>query len=112
MSYIPLRAEFDQWWSCYPLKRGKLAAEKKYHAARRRGVTQQQLISGVAAYVQHKPDWQEFAHPATWLNQGRWADDYSKPAPAEKPKPWVPEAYRPYIPLAERDRLQRERNGD
>jgi hypothetical protein len=99
---VKLRAEFEAWWAQYPLKRGKIAAEKKYHAARRRGATQQELLSGLAAYVQHKPSWQEWAFPQTWLHQGRWSDDYSKPVPEHAPVKRVPEAYRPYIRLADR----------
>jgi hypothetical protein len=73
--------DFQAFWQSYPRKVGKLAAEKAYEKARKRGVTQQQLLDGIAAYVQHKPAYADFCHPATWLNQGRWDDEY---APATK----------------------------
>lgn len=92
------RRDWDTWWAAYPRKVGKLAAEKAYAKARKRA-SAQDLLTGIARYIQHKPDWQAYAHPASWLNAGRWMDDYSTPAPAEKPKPFVPLAYRPYVPL-------------
>jgi hypothetical protein len=99
------RRDWDTWWAAYPRKVGKLAAEKAYAKARKRASVQD-LLTGIARYIQHKPDWQAYAHPASWLNAGRWMDDYSVPAPSEAPKPYVPPAYRPYVPLA--DRLKRE----
>ena len=73
--------DFVVFWQSYPRKIGKLAAEKAYEKTRKRGVTQQQLLDGIAAYVQHKPAYADFCHPATWLTQGRWDDEY---APASK----------------------------
>jgi hypothetical protein len=100
--------DFTEWWRNYPSKVGKLAAQKAYRAARvKHRASAQDLLSGLAAYIVHKPEWQAWAHPTTWLHQGRWADDYSKPAPAEKPKAFVPPAYRPYVRLA--DRVEREK---
>lgn len=87
--------EFEAWWAKYPLKVGKLAAEKAYLKARRRA-SEYELLDGVARYVQWKPDWMSWANPQTWLNQGRWFDDYAKPAPVTKP---VPAYLRPYVPL-------------
>lgn len=98
-----LREDFAAWWAQYPHKRGKIAADKAYRAARlKHRASAQDLLSGLAAYVQHKPAWQHWAHPTTWLHQGCWADDYSKPAPSEAPQKRVPDAYRPYVRLADR----------
>lgn len=66
--------EFDQFWRLYPLRVGKLAAVKAYAKARKTA-SQDEILQGVSRYVEHKPEWQAYAHPATWLNQGRWADE-------------------------------------
>jgi hypothetical protein len=103
MSNDDLARDFAAWWASYPSKKGKLAAEKAYRQARvKHRASAQDLLSGLAAYVQHKPDWQGWAHPTSWLHQGRWADSYDKPAPSEAPKKAIPAAYRRYVPLAER----------
>jgi hypothetical protein len=110
---LELARDFKEWWSNYPHKVARIAAEKAYRTARtKRKASAQDLLSGLAQYIVHKPEWQNWANAASWLNAGRWLDDYSTPAPSQKPAPFVPAAYRPYIPLAERDRLQRERNGN
>ena len=97
---ITIKRDFAEWWRAYPLKVGKLAAEQKYRAARtKRKASAQDLLTGLAQYIAHKPEWQHYANPGTWLHQGRWMDDYSKAAPAEKPQARVPLAYRPYVPL-------------
>lgn len=68
-------AEFETWWSGCWLKVGKLAAKQAYVKARKQhGATAEELIAGRDAYMQHKPAWQEWAHPRTWLCQGRWED--------------------------------------
>lgn len=100
---LTIKHDFADWWRGYPHKVGKLAAEKSYRTARtKRKASAQDLLTGLAAYIAHKPEWQSYANPATWLNQGRWMDDYSTPAPTERPAPFVPEAYRPYVRLADR----------
>lgn len=72
--------EFDQFWLACPRKVGKLAAQKAYGHARKSGATQAALLSGLAAYVRHKPAYAEYCHPTTWLRQGRWMDEYDAPA--------------------------------
>lgn len=69
-------AEFDEFWQCYPRKIAKLAAQKAYEKARRSGVSQQELIAGVERYIRHKPAYADWAFPASWLNKGRWADEW------------------------------------
>ena len=106
---LTLKHDFAEWWTAYPHKVAKIAADKAYRSARlKRKASAQDLLTGLANYILHKPEWQSWANPASWLNAGRWMDDYSKPAPSEKPQRFVPAAYRPYIPLAERLRLERD----
>lgn len=79
-------ADFDDWWGVYPRKVGKQKAEKAYGVARRNGVTPEQLHDGLVASVaqwrreRRPPD--KVPHPTTWLNEGRWDDDYN---PASTP---------------------------
>ncbi len=65
---------FELFWAAYPLKVGKLAAVKAYVKARQ-SASADEIMTGVRNYVRTKPDWQRWAHPATWLNQGRWMDE-------------------------------------
>lgn len=88
---------FDAFWSAYPRKVGKLAAMKAYQRART-VATAEEILAGVALYLQHKPDYADWCHPTTFLTQGRWMDDYT-PTESQKPKP---SAYQPYIRLADR----------
>ena len=74
-------SEFQDWWMHYPRKVGRLAALKAYEKARK-VASQDELLKGVAQYVKYKPGYADFAHPATWLTQGRWMDEWDAP-----PKP-------------------------
>lgn len=66
--------EFLAWWQKYPSKVGKLAALPAFTKARKLA-TFEELMSGVDRYIVNKPDYAEWAHPKTWLNQGRWMDE-------------------------------------
>lgn len=68
--------DFNDFWARFPRKIGKLAAQKAYEKTRQRGVTQQQLLEAIAAYVQYKPAYADFCHPVTWLTQGRYLDEH------------------------------------
>jgi hypothetical protein len=99
---LTLKRDFAEWWSSYPKKVSKLAAEKAYRTARiKRQASAQDLLSGLAQYLLHKPEWQSFANAASWLNAGGWMNDYR--VPAQKPVERVPLAYRPYVPLRLRE---------
>lgn len=80
---ISLQADFDAWWDQYPRKRGKNAALKAYMAARRAdgGPSALTLMNGAMRYAAERTgqDGKFTAHPATWLNQGRWDDEPEKP---------------------------------
>lgn len=72
-------AQFDQFWSTYPRRVGKISARKAWDKARKT-VDSETIIAGAVRYAQERSgeDHEFTAHPATWLNQGRWMDD---PAP-------------------------------
>jgi hypothetical protein len=72
--------EFKNFWANYPKKVGKLAAEKAYQRARKRGATAAELLEGLERYKQHLPaDPQFIVHPSTFLNQGRYMDQFDEP---------------------------------
>lgn len=72
-----LKREFDAaWWPIYPLKRAKRAALKAFIKTRREGISLEQLVQGVEAYIVGKCGDYAWCHPATWLNQGRWDDEF------------------------------------
>src|SRR5262249_31615853 len=75
-----LEAAFAEWWAQYPRKDAKLAAKKAYvaivagkHRDPEARATPQQLLAAVEAY-KFPSDPQFIKHPATWLNDGSWAD--------------------------------------
>lgn len=72
---------FDRFWSAYPRKVGKPAAEKAWAKAVR-STPVETIMAGLSKYIaerqrdsRSKEDMLKFtAHPATWLNQERWND--------------------------------------
>ena len=69
---------FDAFWTAFPKRVGKLAAEKAYSKALKLA-TLPELLAGVERYKQSKPAYADWCHPATWLNQGRWMDEGTTP---------------------------------
>lgn len=71
-----VRESFELWWSEYPRKEGKAAAEKAYRKALK-AATAPQLLAGLRAYKLAKIGTEKafIKMPAGWLNEGRWADD-------------------------------------
>lgn len=67
---------FDEFWSAYPRKIGKKAARREYEKALKE-TDHETIMAGVESYKRNKPDYADWCHPRTWLNQGRWEDDYS-----------------------------------
>lgn len=66
--------EFEQFWTRYPRKVGRLVAEQKFKAARKQA-TLEDILAGVDRYVASKPEYADWCHPKTWLSQGRWMDE-------------------------------------
>ncbi len=75
--------DFDQFWQAYPRKVGKLAARKAFDKAIRNGATLMQILTGVGLYLQYKPVYADYCHPASWLNAGRWMDEWTEPVPTK-----------------------------
>lgn len=70
--------DFDVFWQRYPRRIGRIAAQKAYVKARKTA-TADDIIAGVDRYIAHKPQYADYCHPTTWLNQGRWMDEYTAP---------------------------------
>ena len=77
--------EFRAFWACYPRRVGKLDAQKAYKKARKLA-SAEAILDGVERYKRTKPDWQDWAHPSTWLNKGRWMDEEDVPVVKAKPE--------------------------
>lgn len=62
--------DFGDFWTLYPRKVGKLAAERAYAVARRRS-SALDIMEGLLHYpFSVEPKYQP--HAATWLNAGNW----------------------------------------
>ena len=96
-------AEFDQFWNCYPKKVGRGAAEKAWLKAI--AVTTAEEITRVVQAYPWGDDKQFIPHPATWLNQRRWQDDFTTTkAVVTKPSMDNPAALRKYWATVARER--------
>lgn len=75
---------FTGFYAAYPRHVGPKRARKAFETALKE-TTFDQIMRGVAAYVEdirRKGTRPEFiAHPTSWLNAGRWADEYQRAAP-------------------------------
>lgn len=83
--------EFEQFWEAFPHKVGKKVAWRAWEKATDRpGIVE---ILQAIARAKRGERWQRgyIPNPATWLNQGRWADVVETPAVG----PGLPKAYQP-----------------
>lgn len=67
---------FEEWYAIYPLHKARLAAERAFLGALARA-SPAELLAGAARYRDEcaGKEARYIAHPATWLNQGRWKDE-------------------------------------
>lgn len=68
--------QFEDFWSLCPRKVGKGQARKAYLSALKK-TPHEEIMAGMKRYAESVKDREpEFiAHPATWLNGERWADE-------------------------------------
>lgn len=80
-----LTAEFREFYAVYPLKKGKIAAEKAFEKARRK-FEFSVILAGAQRFAGERmgEDPRYTAHPSTWLNEGRWEDEPDR-KPAQTP---------------------------
>jgi hypothetical protein len=69
-------SDFDEFYAACPRKVGKDAARKAYAKALTK-TDHATLMAGIRRYAEERrgKDAQYTAHPASWLNAGRWADE-------------------------------------
>lgn len=67
-------SDFEEFWERYPRRVGKLDAQKAFRKALKIACLAD-ILGGVDRYIQNKPEYADWAHPATWLNKGRWMDE-------------------------------------
>lgn len=72
---------FERFWAIYPRRIGKKAARERFIRTVQRGeATAEQLITGAERFAaqmrREERPLDKIAHPTTWLNQGRWEDDF------------------------------------
>lgn len=71
------KVHFNEFWQLWPNKKAKEATEKKYIGILKAKPDKHlEIMEGLRRYIANKPDWQDWMLPTTFLNQGRWADEY------------------------------------
>lgn len=75
---------FERFWSAYPSKVGKRAAEAAFAKAIKR--TDPETIIGAVQAAQGCDQWRRgfIPNPTTWLNQDRWTDEHAPPPVSDK----------------------------
>ena len=92
-SSTPARVESDflDFYAAYPRHVGKEAARRAFVKAVKAGTPAADIIEGARRYAAATAaagtETRYVAHPATWLNAGRWSDDMEDAAPVEL-TPW------------------------
>ena len=87
--------QFDEFWSAWPNKVGKPAAQKSYAKV---AAEHDAIMFGLSNYIANKPPDRPWLNPATFLNQRRWEDAPAHVEPrANSPKQsgqdWLGEKY-------------------
>lgn len=92
-SSTPARVESDflDFYAAYPRHVGKEAARRAFVKAVKAGTPAADIVEGARRYAAGTAaagtETRYIAHPATWLNAGRWSDDMQDAAPVEL-TPW------------------------
>ena len=77
--------DFDTFWTSYPRRESRAAAEREYVHARRL-VSADTILSGLAQYVEHLPRERRFIKkPENWLRDGDWDNEYDDPVREQFP---------------------------
>jgi len=86
--------QFDTFWKCFPRRIAKGNARKAFDKAIKK-TTLETMLEAITKYVACKPQWQDYCHPASWLNSERWSDEWEpeQPKPSYSHKPIGPVTY-------------------
>lgn len=86
-----VESEFEDFYAAYPRHVGKDAARRAFEKAVKAGTPAADVVEGARCYAAATAaagtETRYIAHPATWLNAGRWSDDMQDAVPVE-PTPW------------------------
>ena len=86
-----VESDFLDFYAAYPRHVGKEAARRAFVKAVKAGTPAADIIEGARRYAAATAaagtETRYVAHPATWLNAGRWSDDMQDAAPVEL-TPW------------------------
>lgn len=86
-----VESEFEDFYAAYPRHVGKDAARRAFEKAVKAGTAPADIVEGARRYAAATAaagtETRYIAHPATWLNAGRWNDDMEDAAPVEL-TPW------------------------
>lgn len=78
------QSAFDEFWSAYPMKVGKVAARRNFDRAVKSGADQGEIIAGAKRYASSENVRRGYIkHPQGWLTDGRWADEAQPPIPQQ-----------------------------
>jgi hypothetical protein len=82
---------FLQFWSLYPLKKGKLPAEKKWNQLWKKKEIQEDTLPVLFAALEAQKQSEQWLRgviplPKTWLHQRRWLDELHAGAFVEPPR--------------------------
>lgn len=77
-----LETRFDEFWSAYPKKVGKKAAHSSWNKIKPDTKLHDKIMAAIGR-ARETDQWQRengrfIPNPATWLNQGRWDDEYEE----------------------------------
>lgn len=68
---------FGEFWVLVPKKEKKKKAREVYRKTIK-STPHVDVVAGLKRYIKDKPDWQAWAGPVVWLNEGRWDDEYEE----------------------------------
>lgn len=74
------RSDFTEFWTAYPNKVGKGAAEKEFEkVVASKSIDLDVLLVALGLYKKSKPPDRSWCNPSTWLHQKRWLDETEPP---------------------------------
>jgi len=72
--------QFEAFWRGFPRRIAKANARKAFMKAIKL-TSLEVMLEAVTKYVACKPEYQDYCHPASWLNSQRWEDEWEPQQP-------------------------------
>lgn len=76
--------DFESWWEAWPHKVGKDAAWRVWQKRKDKPALTE-LLAAIERYKANKPADRAWCNPSTWLNQGRWQDEFESTTGESEP---------------------------